>query len=220
MPPICRTSACQLAPRGALRFLLPETTPRPKPLSSGSSMISGSILWMRAALLNPGASSLERRSTARTSSRPKCSVRSRRPVANGLLNFAPRSARAPLPEPHCANVTPTNTLLRLNAINQFGYGGPGTERRNACRRHTRVPGAHERGRNRMEYLAAATPAYVPESAGCRPGLRYGHFYTRCWCRMADGFARGRPAACGADTNCLGISVFSSRAACRGFGGHL
>ena len=58
----------------------------------------GSILWTRAALLNPGASSLERRSTARPSSRLECSVRSRRPVVNGLLNFAQRSVRAPLPE--------------------------------------------------------------------------------------------------------------------------
>jgi 8-hydroxy-5-deazaflavin:NADPH oxidoreductase len=36
---------------------------------------------------------------------PKCSVRSRKLVANGLLSFAPRSARAPLLEPHLANVT-------------------------------------------------------------------------------------------------------------------
>src|SRR5215471_2077685 len=50
MPLTYRTSDCQPAPRGALRFLLLETTPRPKPSCSGSSMKSGSILWMRACL--------------------------------------------------------------------------------------------------------------------------------------------------------------------------
>src|ERR1700758_4543251 len=59
----------------------------------------------------------------------------------------------------------------------------------------------------MGHMAAAAPAYIPESVGCRPGLRYGHVYARCWCRMADGFARGRAAACGADTNCLGFPFF-------------
>src|SRR5258708_2281662 len=72
----------------------------------------------------------------------------------------------------------------------------------------------------MGHMAATTLAYVPESADCGPSLRYGHVYARCWCRMADGFARGRAVACGVDTNCLGISVFSSRAACRSFGRHL
>src|SRR5258708_32124380 len=72
----------------------------------------------------------------------------------------------------------------------------------------------------MEYMAAATPAYFPESAGCRPGLRCGYVYARCWCRMADGFARGWAAACGADTNCLGIPIFSAGAAGRSFGRHL
>src|SRR4029077_1200325 len=72
----------------------------------------------------------------------------------------------------------------------------------------------------MEYVAAVATSYVPESAGCRPGLRCGRLYARRGCRMADGFARGWAAACGADTNRLSISIFSAGAACGSFGRHL